>query len=66
MKYVTKQGDTFDIIAYEAYGNEEYMSQIIHANEKYAGTAVFDYGVELELPTIKELDSSLFLPPWRR
>lgn len=65
MTYTTKKGDTFDTVAYEHYGNEELIAPIIRANPDYVETAVFDYGVVLEIPDIEKTDSSVYLPPWR-
>lgn len=64
-KYTTVSGDTFDRIAYDNYGSEAYMGELIAANEAYADTMVFGSGVELVLP---EIDTSVkvVLPPWQR
>lgn len=66
MQYVTQKGDTWDIIAYNQYGNEELIAPLIEANPKHIETAVFDYGVILEIPEISKVDDNLLLPPWRR
>lgn len=65
MKYITAKGDTFDIIAYSQYGNEELIKPIIDANPQYAHIAVFDYGTELIIPELDKTDETVFLPPWR-
>lgn len=66
MIYVTKQGDTWDNIAFEMYGNEELIAPIIRANSAYVETTIFDYGVELEIPEIEQIDNTASLPPWRK
>jgi phage tail protein X len=66
MKYITNKGDTFDSIAFAAYGDEELITQLIAANPQYTETAVFDYGVPLEIPDIDKTDSDVYLPPWRQ
>ena len=33
--YTTVSGDTWDIVAYKAYGNEMYMDTLIKANIEY-------------------------------
>lgn len=65
MEYVTKQGDTFDTIAYKFYGDEEKIAPIIRANQKYVETAVFDYGITLTIPDIENTDDAAIMPPWR-
>ena len=65
MEYTTKQGETFDMIAHKHYGNEEMAAPIILANPDHVETAVFDYGVEIEIPEIEKTDGSVYLPPWR-
>ncbi len=66
MKYITNYGDTFDIIAFKVYGNEELMGLIMNANPKHIETAVFDQGTEIEVPDVENTAEDLFLPPWRR
>ena len=65
VQYVTKKGDTFDSIAYAVYGDEELIKPIIEANKKYVETAVFDYGIILEVPDIEKTDENTHIPPWR-
>lgn len=63
-KYITKQGDTFDIISKEIYGDEKYADSIIKSNLKYIGTLIFDYGTELIIPEV-DIKEETTLPPWR-
>ncbi len=62
--YTTVSGDTWDIVAYKAYGNEMYMDTLIKANIEYKDTYILA-GVVLTLPEI-ELTVSESLPPWKR
>ena len=61
----TVSGDTWDIVAYKAYGNEMYMDTLIKANIEYKDTYIFPAGVVLTLPEI-ELTVSESLPPWKQ
>jgi len=66
-EYVTKQGDTFESIAWFQMGASEFMCDLIKANREHMETAVFPAGVmltipEIETPPVTE-DST---PPWRR
>lgn len=63
--YTTVSGDTWDIVAYKAYGNEMYMDTLIKANIEYKDTYTFSAGVVLTLPEI-ELTVSESLPPWKQ
>lgn len=66
MDYITQKGDTFDIIAYQAYGNEEMVKPIIEANPQYTETIVFDFGTKLTIPDIDTSTENSALPPWRK
>ena len=70
--YTTVSGDTWDIVAYKAYGNEMYMDTLIKLQyPKYRVTSGctdtynFPAGVVLTLPEI-ELTVSESLPPWKQ
>ncbi len=65
-KYVTVQGDTWDMIAVKVYpdlGGEKFTSALIDANPKYVETVIFGAGVELEIPDVS-VPASKTLPPW--
>ena len=64
MKYVTVQGDTWDIIAYKTYGNELLADKIMAANRELLGIFVFSAGTTVIIPEVEEEDDSE-LPPWR-
>lgn len=64
MKYITKPGDQWDMIAKECYGNELLAGNIMQANPDYLGIYQFDYGTELTIPELQEDDID-GLPPWR-
>lgn len=66
--YVTKQGDTWDIIAKAQLGSEFQMHQLIELNFKYRDILIFSSGIELNIPDVKPMPStnSEQLPPWKR
>ena len=43
--YTTVSGDTWDIVAYKAYGNEMYMDTLIKANIEYKIPIFFRQGL---------------------
>mgnify|MGYP000938530355 CR=1 FL=1 len=64
-EYITMAGDTFDMIALDAYSDEFKSTEIIKANPEYSGIIVFDAGVKLKIPILEEpIPESL--PPWKR
>lgn len=65
-EYKTIQGDTWDLIAYRAYGEyggEKLTSALISANSEHIDTVVFSAGVVLKIPDVN-VPVSRMLPPW--
>ena len=62
--YTTKQGDTWDYIAYTHYGDERMMHELINANYEYKLTSVFSAGVTLVLPDLEDKIAVSMKPPW--
>lgn len=63
--YTAKQGDTWDMISYYAYGSEYYIAELILANPQYGNLIIFDGGEMLTIPIISNTETSL-LAPWRQ
>jgi phage tail protein X len=63
--YLTLEGDTFDCIALDFYGEETQSSTIIQANIKHRKEITFKAGIELIIPIIEQ-SSADSLPPWKR
>lgn len=63
--YTTKQGDVWDKIAYEVYGDEEYTGWLMENNFPLLDTFVFDAGVVLQTPELPEDDDLTNAPIWR-
>jgi len=64
-EYITMQGDTYDMLALDAYNDEFKAHLIIQANPQYAGVLVFDAGIKLKIPIIEQ-EAAATLPPWKR
>lgn len=64
--YTTREGDTFDALALEMYGEETLAHYIIEFNPDYADVLIFDGGVQLRLPIVEDVETPDTLPPWRR
>ena len=52
--YMTSQGDTWDLIAYDLYGAEKYMRYLIEANWPLLDILVFSSGTVINVPDIPE------------
>jgi len=66
--YTTIQGDTWDIISKQVYGNELFMDVLIKANINHRKTVIFSAGVVLEVPEIDTTSTEydVNLPVWKR
>lgn len=64
--YVTKSGDTFDLIAYNEMGSCKFVEALINANRKYCDVYIFDAGTELIIPDIDDEKKTKKLPAWRQ
>ena len=63
--YVTKQGDTWDLIAKKVYGAEKYLDHLMAHNFDLLDHFVFSAGIEVYVPDLpKEYLSDL--PAWRK
>lgn len=60
-RYVTIQGQTWDQIAYELYGNEYMCDKLMDLNRDKLDYLVFPAGIELVVPD-KELAISETVP----
>lgn len=65
-EYTTREGDTFDALALEMYGEETLAHYIIEFNPDYADVLIFDANVALLLPIVEDVETPDTLPPWRR
>lgn len=78
-EYITKQGDTWDIIAYRVYGRENLAHKIIQANfdlmvmigegrESVAARKIilFPAGVKVICPVLDLTEYNDSLPIWKR
>ena len=65
-EYTTREGDTFDALALEMYGEETLAHYIIDFNPDYADVLIFDANVPLRLPIVEDVELPDTLPPWRR
>lgn len=62
--YTTKQGDTWDNIALQVYGEERYADFLMQNNYALLDILVFSAGTVLNTPVLPE-ERDGDLPPWR-
>ena len=63
--YTTKQGDTWDGIAYSQCGTEAMTDALMRANIQFLSYFTFPSGVVLTLPEEEEPVNNQ-LPPWKQ
>ncbi len=62
--YETVQGDTWDKIAKQVYGDEKYAGYLMESNRLLLDYLIFPGGIMLSIPDlVEELDEEL--PIWR-
>lgn len=65
-EYSTISGDTWDKIAFQVYGDCNYMNKLMEANKAHMETVIFSAGVMLTIPGIEIKAAEDTLPPWRK
>ena len=63
--YTTKQGDTWDAVAYLQMGSCAYTKELMWANRGFLGYYIFPAGIVLTIPEIIERVAST-APPWKQ
>ncbi|WP_298438080.1 tail protein X [Geobacter sp.] len=68
LEHITRDGDRWDLLAWEYYGDATRYEPIIAANPEVMITPILPAGVRLVIPIIEdaELIDSEELPPWKR
>lgn len=62
--YTTRQGDTWDVIAYRLWGRETLMHHLMQANADHGDVLVFGPDVVLAVPDVVVPPKTPDLPPW--
>ncbi len=63
--YTTVQGDMWDSIAYEFYGDVKYIGLLFKSNPDFLDVSVFSAGAKILIPEIPE-EYEDDLPEWRK
>ena len=64
--YTCRAGESWDLLAGQAYGTETMASVIISANPDLADVVLFEGGEVIDLPLVERAETPDTLPPWRR
>lgn len=67
--YTTISGDTWDMVAYRAYGKELFADKIMEANRDKLEYMIFPDGIQLVIPDQDSLETrtvSSDAPEWRK
>ena len=54
--YYCSAGETFDIVAHNAYGDENFACELLNANPSLSHIPVFSGGEILDLPVVEVVD----------
>ena len=66
-EYITKEGDRWDLIAWQFYTNASLYEPIIKANADVAIEPILKSGIKLKIPVLDTENTIQFqLPPWRK
>ena len=66
--YTTANGDTWDRISLEFYGDEKFAPLLMQMNFKYIDTIVFPANIKILVPEITEElknKTKIVVQPWR-
>ena len=64
--HITKQGERWDHISWQYYGDPYAYPQIIAANPHVNITFSLPAGLTLAIPILEKTTSSVGVPPWTR
>lgn len=67
IEHVTKDGDRWDLLAWEYYGDATGYERIIAANPAVAIEPILPSGIKILVPVLteEETDTTGGLPPWK-
>lgn len=66
--HITKEGDRWDLLAYEYYGDALKYEPIIARNPHVRPDPILSSGIRLEIPIVEGTTTlpKELLPPWKR
>jgi len=65
--HITSAGERWDLLAWKYYGDATFYAAIIMANPLVLIAPVFEAGVSIVVPVIRNAPAApISLPPWKR
>ena len=64
--YLTKDGDRWDLLAWEFYGDPYLYPVLLDANPELRGLSVLPAGKILKVPVLYIDETSEVSPPWQK
>ena len=67
IEHITKDGDRWDLLAWEYYGDPTGYERIIAANPSVAIAPILPGGIKILIPVLEEAETATTegLPPWK-
>ena len=65
MIYIAANGDTWDAIAFKAYGDEFQFPQIMEANRDKSDVVIFSGGESVTIPDRVVVEDTIISSPWQ-
>ena len=63
-EYICPRGCTWDVIAFDAYGDEFMMDFILQQNPEFSDVVIFEGGEKINVPARGIVAASTIAPPW--
>lgn len=60
MTYTAKEGQTWDMVSHEVYGDERYVQELLTENPKLRNTVIFDGGERIAVPELVQEDGGIW------
>jgi len=65
IEYITKDGDRWDTIAYQVYGDPYLYEALLKENPQYAHLTILPAGLRLKVPILYIDETTEVSPPWQ-
>lgn len=66
LTHITKEGQRWDQLAYQYYGDVEKMGLLIESNPHAPIAPTLRAGITLQIPLIEQPSNIQDLPPWKQ
>lgn len=63
-EYICPRGCTWDVIAFDAYGDEFMLDFLLQQNPELSDVVIFEGGEKINVPARGIVAASTIAPPW--